>query len=222
MYKPRSRSLKAYSSTWVKNRLNSTRVRTQPSFTPLEMLNFPEGSPFDSTSSVMSLWNNWMSVVSFKGSQASWGSFIVHFCWPYQMLLSNLWIQNRVSHSVQGTFLALVLQWRSCQQHLLGQNPYWESERLSSKIVYINLFRMMRARMLLQQRAMRCLCNSLSLLLCICFCIGQYHCITEVRRHFFFVLPRYWQRLHGMPSVTPHSVPYTILQVFHPCHNSSS
>ena len=40
MYTSRSRSLKANSNNWIKNRLNSPGAMTQPCFTPLEMLNF--------------------------------------------------------------------------------------------------------------------------------------------------------------------------------------
>ena len=56
-YTPCSRSMMAWSSTQVKNRLKRTGASTHPCLTPLEMLKGSDASPSESTCPVMSSWN---------------------------------------------------------------------------------------------------------------------------------------------------------------------
>ena len=56
-YTPCSRSLMAWFSTQVKNRLKRTGISTHPCLTPKEMLKGSDVSPSESTCPVMSSWN---------------------------------------------------------------------------------------------------------------------------------------------------------------------
>ena len=126
MYIPRPRSLKAYISTWVKNRLNGTEAETQPCFTPLEILNLSEDSPSESTAHIMSLWNSCMSVVSFKGQP----NFLRMVHSVFLLTMSNVFIRA-MNTEWRFTFCSGHFSWTCLTVRIMsmvlqsGWNPQW-------------------------------------------------------------------------------------------------
>ena len=215
MYIPKSRYLKACNSIWVKNRLNSTEWGCSLTLHHWKCLISQKDPclivPLPSCHCETSGWVWWAS----RGSQVSWGWSTVHFHWLYQMPLSDLRIQNRGSYSVQGTFCAPVLQWRSWQQYFCQARTHTGNQGGSPLRLLISACSgWCGQEFCQQQRAMRCICDSHCLLLCLCIYTRKLSWLHRGQES-FLPLPKYWPRLLGMPWVTPQCS--TVLQVFHAC-----
>ena len=142
-YTPCSRSLLAWFSTYVKNRLKRTGASTHPCLTPLEMLKGSDASPSESTCPVMSSWNWRIRFMNLVG----------HISLDrITQRVSLLTVSKAFVRSMKTATRSMHFSCTWCTEKIMsvvlrfGRNPHWASCRFSSEMLVMRRLRMTRAR----------------------------------------------------------------------------